>query len=155
MIGGIIGKETMFILYSQYEIQVQGTNNFQVPLFIWFILGILLLAVILGLILGEKMSEDRLSPEMIPLTGNKPANKSDFILLHGIDQETQQALYRAGIKTFVELANFSVRDLREILLPRQIESYVLATWPDQAKLAAAGNWTELQDLQAQIRETAG
>jgi predicted flap endonuclease-1-like 5' DNA nuclease len=151
-----------YCLYCYIRVsQTQNSLNFNIPLWVWILLGILLLAIILGLILGERMAEDGAftqtngrnlnQPVMIPQTGGEGhADPADLTLLHGIDQGTQQALNGAGITTFEQLAKANINDLRIIVFPLIGQTAVMVTWPDQAKMAAAGQWNELRDWQNKL-----
>lgn len=73
--------------------------------------------------------------------------------IEGIGPKISTLLNSAGITTFAELAETDVRRLHQILEeagPR----YQLAnpeTWPEQARLAAGGDWTALNALQEELR----
>jgi len=73
--------------------------------------------------------------------------------LEGVGPKIQEILYGAGIKTFAQLAETDVNRLKDILAAAG-ERYRLAdpsSWPAQAKLAAAGDWSGLQTLQDSLK----
>lgn len=73
--------------------------------------------------------------------------------LEGIGPGIQGVLYDVGIKTFSQLAATSVARLEEILTAAG-DRYRLAdptSWPEQARLAAAGDWQGLQELQDRLK----
>ncbi len=59
----------------------------------------------------------------------------------------------AGILTFAELASTEIDKLKEILeaAGSRYKMHNPTTWPDQAKLAAEGNWDELSKLQDELK----
>lgn len=71
--------------------------------------------------------------------------------LEGIGPKTQTALHEAGITTFAQVAEMTPDAIRVILddagLPKVINP---ATWPEQAALAAAGDWDALTALQTEL-----
>ena len=91
------------------------------------------------------------APELVvppPATPDALAEK-----LEGIGPKIQEILYGADIKTFAQLAETDVTRLREILAAAG-ERYRLAdpsSWPAQARLAAAGDWSALQTLQDNLK----
>jgi uncharacterized protein (DUF697 family) len=72
-----------------------------------------------------------------------------FTVIEGIGPRTEEALYKAGIKTMKELSETSVADLKKILKEAGY-SGIPDTWPEQAKLAAEGKTEELKALQDKI-----
>ncbi|MBK8901572.1 MAG: hypothetical protein IPM53_10345 [Anaerolineaceae bacterium] len=76
----------------------------------------------------------------------------DLKLIEGIGPKIETILHEAGIHTFAELAQASIPDLEKIV--REDAGIRIAfpdTWAEQAKLAAAGRWTELEQLQEQLK----
>ncbi|MBP7997781.1 MAG: hypothetical protein KA314_20095 [Chloroflexi bacterium] len=73
--------------------------------------------------------------------------------LEGVGPKIQEILYAAEIKTFTQLAATDVSRLKQILAGAG-ERYRLAdpeSWPEQARLAAAGDWAALQTLQTNLK----
>jgi len=85
-----------------------------------------------------------------PAPEPEPAKPDDLAgKLEGIGPKIQEILYGAGIKTFAQLADTDVAHLEQILTTAG-EQYRLAdpsSWPEQARLVAAGDWAGLQTLQ--------
>ncbi len=76
----------------------------------------------------------------------------DLKRIEGIGPKIEQILHEAGIKTYAQLAATSVSELERIV--RQEAGIRVAypdTWPEQAKLAAAGDWTGLEKLQDELK----
>jgi predicted flap endonuclease-1-like 5' DNA nuclease len=72
--------------------------------------------------------------------------------IEGIGPGISALLREAGITTFAQLAKTEISQLQEMLQkagPR-FQMADPSTWPQQAELAAAGNWAELETLQGQL-----
>ncbi len=94
------------------------------------------------------------SVEEIP-DGDAPADNpgDDLTRIEGIGPKIARALHTAGITTFAQLAALEPAQISEILRASKTRLAFTDTWPEQARLAAAGKWDELAALQAQL--TAG
>ena len=85
----------------------------------------------------------------------EPVQPDDLRKIEGIGPKISGLLHDAGILTFAQLAASEPEQIKQILTdagPR----YQLAnpaSWPEQAKLAADGDWDGLQELQDRL--TAG
>jgi predicted flap endonuclease-1-like 5' DNA nuclease len=88
------------------------------------------------------------------MAGSSPASREDDLTrLEGIGPKTAALLQKAGIATFADLANAGHARLRE-LLSAGGSGFNMAdpkTWPEQASLAAAGQWEVLQKLQDSLK----
>ena len=71
--------------------------------------------------------------------------------LEGIGPKIEQLLKGAGIFTFKQLAGADVGRLRTMLKEADLAFADPTSWPQQAKLAAAGDWPALEALQAQLK----
>jgi len=88
----------------------------------------------------------------------KPAAKKasgkadDLKKIEGAGPKAAEALVNAGIDTFEKVANTSAEKLSEILTEAssRLAHIVTDTWPKQAKLAAEGQWDELEKLQDRL-----
>ena len=81
-----------------------------------------------------------------------PAKPDDLKIVEGIGPKIEGILHDAGIKTFAELAATSVAQLEKIV--REDAGIRIAfpdTWPEQARLAAAGEWDTLETLQDELK----
>ncbi|MBL8357097.1 MAG: DUF4332 domain-containing protein [Delftia acidovorans] len=77
------------------------------------------------------------------------AADDDLKLIEGIGPKIAGLLQAAGIRSFAQLAAMTPAAIQP-LLDAAGPSYRIAdplTWPEQAALAAAGRWDELQALQ--------
>lgn len=76
----------------------------------------------------------------------------DLKVIEGIGPKISSLLQAAGITTFAQLAATDVSRLREILAQAGLSALAdPTTWPEQASLAAAGKWDELQALQDTLK----
>ncbi len=81
----------------------------------------------------------------------EPAAADDLAKIEGIGPKIASVLHAAGINTFAQLAATDVASLTEILQAAEIRLAAPDTWPEQAALAAAGSWEELQQLQDRLK----
>lgn len=84
------------------------------------------------------------------LTSGEP---DDLKRIEGIGPRIAGILNAAGIMTFGELSMTTVERLREILTTAELRGSFgdPTTWPEQARLAAAGLWDELQAMQDSLK----
>jgi len=87
-----------------------------------------------------------------PSRAAAPAIKPDKLeRIEGIGPKISQVLQNAGILTFAQLAATDVGRLEQILRDAELPLADPATWPDQARLAAAGDWSGLEKLQGELK----
>lgn len=88
--------------------------------------------------------------QAVPLV--EPAKPDDLKKIEGIGPKIEGILHEAGILTFANLADASVEHLEKVV--REDAGIRVAfpdTWPEQAKLAAAGEWDKLETLQDNLK----
>lgn len=81
------------------------------------------------------------------------AEKDDLKRIEGIGPKIAGLLNEAGLNSFAELAKADLKVLKQVLEtagPR-FKMHDPATWTEQAKLAAKGEWTKLEKLQAELK----
>lgn len=81
----------------------------------------------------------------------EPAQRDDLKIIEGIGPKTEAVFWAAGIYTFKELAEMPVEKLDQILDAAGLRLGDPATWPEQARLAAEGDWDGLQQLQDRLK----
>jgi len=96
----------------------------------------------------EPVAGSELEPEPKPVA---PAQADDLTLVEGIGPKISALLQEAGILTFTQLSAANVDHLRQILDKPRFRLADPETWPEQAKLAAAGNWDGLAALQNTLK----
>jgi predicted flap endonuclease-1-like 5' DNA nuclease len=76
----------------------------------------------------------------------------DLTLIEGIGPKSAEALQAAGITTFAQMAKLSPEDLEKAVKDRKVRLVgSTETWPMQAELAAKGDLSALEALQARIK----
>jgi chromosome segregation ATPase len=101
----------------------------------------------------EKKTLD-LNKEVSNLKTQKLAMQDKFSYLTGIGKKVSSILRLAGIESFSQLAATDVNRIREILEkenPSLLNITDPTTWPEQARLAAIGDWTTLSALEESIK----
>lgn len=89
--------------------------------------------------------------EVLPSSAPEPSEPDDLRRIEGIGPRISEVLQERGITTFEQVAATSVESLREILTEAGIRIADPGTWPEQASLAAADEWEELEALQGQLK----
>ena len=81
----------------------------------------------------------------------EPAKADDLTKIEGVGPKIAGVLAGAGIATYAQLGNTDVSKLREIMAGANLRvPHDPTSWPQQAQLAAAGKWDELQALQDRL-----
>jgi len=76
----------------------------------------------------------------------------DLKLIEGIGPKISGLLQAAGIMTFAHLASTDVSRLKQIIAEAGLTALADPTsWPEQASLAATGQWNELETLQDELK----
>ena len=96
---------------------------------------------------AEEIAADKSETEVIA------PKKDDPTKIEGIGKKIAEILTASGIASFDILSKATPKKLRAILdeAGKKFKTHDPATWPRQAKLAAAGKWTELKKLQAELK----
>ena len=87
----------------------------------------------------------------------RAAESDDLTRIEGIGPRIAGLLGDAGIRSFADLAVTPAARLEEILRGAGPNFFRLAepgTWPDQALLAARGEWEAFERMKAQLRDAA-
>jgi predicted flap endonuclease-1-like 5' DNA nuclease len=83
-----------------------------------------------------------------------PPGPDDLKRIEGIGPRYSSVLQAAGITTYIQLAAASPDELHQILEaedPRLARLADPTSWPEQAALAAAGNWEGLDGLRQRLK----
>lgn len=81
-----------------------------------------------------------------------PAGDSERLeRIDGIGPKVAGILKEAGIGTYAQLAQADIEHLRQILQANHLNFINPDTWPEQAQLAAAGHWSDLEALQNELK----
>lgn len=97
-----------------------------------------------SMVTGRRMASIDLGASVLP---------DDLIKIEGIGPKMAQVLGESGITTFAELAATSPARLREILdaAGNRYRMIDPSSWPDQAALAAAGDWSGFNALVPRLK----
>ena len=76
----------------------------------------------------------------------------DLTKVEGIGKKIAELLVAENIVSFKDLSKASAKKLKGILdaAGNKFKMHDPTSWPKQAKLAAAGNWAELGELQKEL-----
>lgn len=77
--------------------------------------------------------------------------RDDLKIIEGIGPKTEAVFNAAGIYSFHQLANTPVEKLDEILDAAGLRLGNPGSWPEQARLAAEGDWQGLKALQERLK----
>ncbi len=104
---------------------------------------------------AEVASAPEREPEPEPaVVAEAQPSVDDLEIVEGIGPKIAAVLREAGITTFAQLASLEPERLRQILAdrdPKLLRITDPATWPEQARLAAGGEWEALTRLQDELR----
>ena len=82
----------------------------------------------------------------------KATEPDDLKRIEGIGPKIASLLQAAGITTFAHLASTDVRKLKKIIAEAGLTALAdPTTWPEQATLAATGEWDALEALQDELK----
>ena len=122
-------------------------------LFVVALLALLVLAAA-GLFLWwwlRRRPEEEAAPPAPP-EPQAPPTPDDLTRIEGIGPKISTLLQAAGITTFGQLAAAEVSHLEQILEEADLAALANPdTWPEQARLAAAGQWDALEALQSELK----
>jgi len=131
------------------------------PWWIWILVVFALVAFLAIVIWWWMRSGEEEESEIAPPTAEAAAERvlaekpaDDLKRIEGIGPKISSVLQAAGIATFAQLANTDVDRLGQILAdsdPNLLRLANPATWPEQAKLAAEGQWEALEKLQGELK----
>lgn len=117
---------------------------------VWVLIVVVLLvlAIVLWWWLRRGKKEEKAAP---PPAAAAPPAPDDLQRIEGIGPKISSLLQVAGITTFPQLAAADVGRLEQIVRDAGITIADPTTWPEQAGLAAAGRWSELEVLQEELK----
>ena len=98
-----------------------------------------------------KMKQE--NPAGLKKKAQHPTDPTDLKIVEGIGPKIEQLLKEAGINSWQDLAESTLEKLQEILTNAG-ERYRIHdpnTWSNQATLAAAGKWPELEKYQDELK----
>jgi len=77
------------------------------------------------------------------------SEEDNLRLIEWIWPAIEKLLYKYGVRTYSDMVEEWAEGLEEILINgwKKYAVHDPATWPDQAKLAGSGKWSELEEYQ--------
>ncbi|MBC8332563.1 MAG: hypothetical protein H8E28_11330 [Anaerolineae bacterium] len=128
------------------------------PLWVWLLLFVIVvLIVIFAAMRNAKESGTDVEvhahadhAEVAPAP-EAPVTPDDLTKIEGIGPKISSVFHAAGITTFVKMAATEASALQKILDDANIRLGNPETWPEQAALAAKGDWAALEKLQDQLQ----
>ena len=81
----------------------------------------------------------------------KSSQPDDLKKIEGIGPKISQALAESGVDTYRKLARMKAEDIKSILEEKGVRIGFPETWPEQANLAALGDWEGLMKLQESLK----
>lgn len=89
------------------------------------------------------------NPEAFGRQSGYPANPKDLKVIEGIGPKIEEILKSNGIRNWSELAATDAERLRAMLREagEEYNMHDPSTWPEQARLAASGEWEKLREYQ--------
>lgn len=135
---------------------------------VWIFLVVALLVVLAGIIwflINENKEKSQEQDEAAPVAAQTvetpvteatepvaPAKPDDLTVVEGIGPKISATLQAAGITTLTQLSETDGSHIQQILddagLPKLADP---GTWPEQARLAANGEWSALEKLQDSLK----
>ena len=110
-------------------------------------------AEVIGGKIGDAMTElkDKVE-EATEQSAEEEAAADDLKAIEGIGPKLEEVLNNAGIKSFKQLSEKSAEEIKAILTAAgsQFNRHDPTTWPEQARLAAAGEWEKLKAWQDEL-----
>jgi predicted flap endonuclease-1-like 5' DNA nuclease len=104
---------------------------------------------------NKVITEKTVKPEVkkTKAVAEKAIVSDDLTKIEGIGKKIAELLKAENISTFAELSKATPKKLRAILdaAGNKFSMHEPATWPKQAKLAAAEKWEDLKKLQSDLK----
>jgi predicted flap endonuclease-1-like 5' DNA nuclease len=130
---------------------------------VWLLIILLLVALIVWFMSLSRGREDEVEaapvveaaakPEAAvkSVAAAEPVTADDLTKIEGIGPKISGLMKDSGVPTFAAMAETSEERLKEILKGADFRALANpTTWPEQAKLAAKGDWDALQKLQDEL-----
>ena len=162
LIGLLVVSLALTGFSNPFQAAGQGSG---IPWWVWVLVILVLLALLLWWWLRRRPEEEavptakaeaaapaRVAETPAPVARPAPPTPDDLKRIEGIGPKISSVLQTAGITTFAQLAATDVSRLKQILT--EADLIALAdppTWPEQASLAAAGEWDALEALQDELK----
>jgi predicted flap endonuclease-1-like 5' DNA nuclease len=155
----------MMTMTAAPALKLQAEEGNGIPWWVWVILiAVLVVLLLIGFFqqsesgemsreTEEEMAGQAAEPRAEPAEELREAHQAadDLKRIEGIGPKIASILNEGGISTFAALAAADTGRLQELLDAADIHIATPDTWPEQAGLAAAGRWEELEALQDSLK----
>ena len=156
-LAGVLPGLGMLSMAPSWSAQAESHGN---PWGLWIAVCVVL-AAFFGFVLwwwlrgdGEVVAPVRHAEAPPPQPSSPPDQVDDLKRIEGIGPRIASVLQEAGIVTFRQLADAGagrIRDILEAADPNLLRLADPTTWPEQAALAAEGDWPALEALQDDLK----
>jgi predicted flap endonuclease-1-like 5' DNA nuclease len=142
---------------SLFSILVQESSSSNIPWWVWVILIVILLVILYFWFgRGEEETVAEAPKTVAQVETAVPAvvdsaKPDDLKRIEGIGPKVASLLNEAGITTFQQMVNAGAEKLESILDAASLQMIDAGTWPEQAKMAAAGDWEALAKFQDELK----
>lgn len=136
--------------FFQAILLVQTGGRGGLPFWVWILIILLLVLLIAWVLFGTRREEEA-APEADVQPVEPQPEPDDLTKIEGIGPKISSTFQAAGINTFDQLGATDVEKLQAILDGAGIRLGNPATWPEQARLAAAEDWGALETLQDELQ----
>ena len=127
----------------------QAAGGQGIPWWVWVIIGVVIVLLVWWWLSrrSEEVTPAATAKAPTPASEAAPPGPDDLTRIEGIGPKISGLLKDAGITTFAQVAEADASLLDRIIDEAGITMIDPGTWPEQASLAAAGEWDALQALQ--------
>jgi predicted flap endonuclease-1-like 5' DNA nuclease len=100
---------------------------------------------IAALLQQAQLAADKNWPGLMDFATSLAAEPDDLVILDGVGPKIDATLKAAGIRTFAQMAAMTPEELRAVISGAGVSAVgsSIETWPQQARLAAAGDYPGL------------
>jgi predicted flap endonuclease-1-like 5' DNA nuclease len=152
----LIGLLLISMALTAFASPLQAQQRPGIPLWVWALVVLVLLVIAVWWLYQtgtqEKVSPTPAAKSQAPAPPAAEPTPDDLKRIEGIGPKISSLLQAAGVLTFAQLAETDVSRLKEILDEAGLGALAdPSTWPQQARLAAVGQWGTLQALQDELK----
>lgn len=143
-----------FVAFGLLSVHVQQAQGTGIPWWVWLLLVLVIVVIAIWWYSARRPTEEPYQPASRmaePVPAAPPAAPDDLAVIEGIGPKIAALLQGAGISTFAELAETEPARLEALLREADLRLADPSSWPEQARLAAAGDWDALKSLQDRLK----
>ena len=131
----------------------QAAGGQGIPWWVWVIIVVVILLLVWWWLSrrSQEVTPAAIVETPTPASEAAPPGPDDLTRIEGIGPKISGLFKDAGITTFAQVAEADASLLNRIIDEAGIAMIDPRTWPEQASLAAAGEWDALQALQDELK----